>query len=74
MRRVSRKAPKGQTGVRVAQIVMLVAMLVAVLVLRGRVGDLTSRLMSVFSGPEDIDVGKASGEPDTLAKDATSDD
>ena len=54
MRRPPRKQRSARTHLQLAEILVLVVLLVAILMMRVRVGELASRMLDAFSGPEDV--------------------
>lgn len=56
MARRGRRYRGSRRGVEIAQIIMLIVLLVAVLFFRGKVGEISSKLINVFGPAEDVHI------------------
>jgi hypothetical protein len=56
MARRGRRYRSSRRGVEIAQIIMLIVLLVAVLFFRGQVGEISSKLINVFGPAEDVQI------------------
>ena len=54
MARRGRRYRSSHRGVEIAQVIMLIVLLVVVLFFRGKVGEISSKLINVFGPAEDI--------------------
>lgn len=56
MARRGRRYRGSRRGVEIAQIIMLIVLLVVVLFFRGKVGEISSKLINVFGPAEDVQI------------------
>ncbi len=56
MARRGRRYRRSRRGVEIAQIIMLIVLLVAVLFFRGKVGEISSKLINVLGPAEDVQI------------------
>ncbi len=62
MARRGRRYRSSRRGVEIAQVIMLVILLVAVLFFRGKVGEISAKLINVFGPADDV---RVNSEPPT---------
>ncbi|MEZ4460381.1 MAG: hypothetical protein R3E66_11780 [bacterium] len=70
MRRPPRKRRTPGTRIQLAQILVLVVLLVAILTMRVRVGELASRMLDAFSGPDDVKTTPSGPDESQVSTDA----